>query len=330
MVRGRVSVVVPSRNERHLQRTVTDLLTKAAGDLEIIAVYDGWWPDPPLQDDPRIKILHHSEPKGMRPSINSAAQMATGQYLLKCDAHMIFGEAYDEIMKLDCEDDWLMVPTRHSIDGEAWERDGADTAVRYRHWNHHWLTYPWKSSMYGSGFHAVTPDYQMNKLLNAEREAFQLDDLMSFQGSCWFQHTANFHRLGPLDSTYLGPFYQEAQQIGLRQWITGGKCVLTRKTFAAHWHKGKESQGADGRKGRGFRLDLKEKRRAEAYYTDYWINNRYPGATRTFESLVEQFWPMLSKWLTDPRYSWPDDWRDWDKYRSWFENRPPEEIPAHI
>jgi len=328
---GRVSVIIPSRNERYLQHTIDSLLTNSAGDVEVIVVLDGGpWPDPPLKDDKRLVVIRHNESTGMRPSINEAAQGASGQYLLKGDAHCIFGEGYDEILKADCDEDWLAVPTRHSIDGPTWERNGEKAAVRPRNWNHHFLTFPMKSSMYGAGFHAVTPGYDTNKLLNAERAQFQIDDLMSFQGSCWFQHTANFHRLGPLNSTYLGPFYQEAQELGLRQWITGGRCVLTRKTFVAHWHKGKESVGADGRQGRGFTLNLREKRRAEAFYTEYWINDRYPGATRTFESLIEQFWPLLSKWLTDPRYAWPADWRDWEKHRTWFENRKPEELPAHI
>src|SRR3990167_2971285 len=310
MIPGRVSVIIPARNEAHLQKTVTGLLTNAAGDLEVIVVLDGGpWPDPPL--DPRAIVVRHNEPRGMRPSINEAAEIASGQYLMKCDGHMIFGEGYDEIMKADCAEDWLVVPTRHSIDANAWERDGEQAAVRRRDWNYHFMSHPFRDSMYGSGFHAVTTTWDQNRRLNAERAHIRVDDLMSFQGSCWFQHTANFHRLGPLDSTHLGAFYQEAQQVGLRQWITGGRCVITKSTFGAHWHKGKDSVGADGRQGRGFRLDLREKRRAEAFYTDYWINNRYPGATRTFDSLIEQFWPLLAKWLTDPRYSWPDDWRDW-------------------
>ena len=52
MVTGRVSVIIPSRNERFLTKTVIDLLAKAQGDIEIIAVLEGYWPDPPLPEDP--------------------------------------------------------------------------------------------------------------------------------------------------------------------------------------------------------------------------------------------------------------------------------------
>jgi hypothetical protein len=40
---GLVSVIVPSRSERFLVPTVTDLLAKAQGPIEILVVLDGYW-----------------------------------------------------------------------------------------------------------------------------------------------------------------------------------------------------------------------------------------------------------------------------------------------
>jgi len=76
---ARVSIIIPARNERFLPQTVADLLAKAQGDVEVIAVLDGYWPDPALPNDPRLKILHRGKALGMRPAINAAVQMATGQ-----------------------------------------------------------------------------------------------------------------------------------------------------------------------------------------------------------------------------------------------------------
>ena len=327
MIPGRVSVIIPARNEAHLQKTVTGLLTNAAGDLEVIVVLDGGpWPDPPL--DPRAIVVRHNEPRGMRPSINEAAEIASGQYLMKCDGHMIFGEGYDEIMKADCAEDWLVVPTRHSIDAEAWERGDTRAAVKPRHFNYHTLSYPFLPSMYGEGLHAVTFSWDQNKSINMERKDVLIDDLLSFQGSCWFQPTKNFLADGPLDHEAFY-FYGESQETGLlRYWLRGRRCVITKKTFGAHFHKGKDNKGADGRRGRGFYLDVRKKRQCEARITEFCINNTWPGQTRTFESLVEQFWPLISQ-MKDPQYAWPSDWADWEKYRTWFKNRSSEVIPAH-
>ena len=50
-----VSIIIPARNEVFLQKTVSDLLTKAEGDIEVIVILDGYWPTPQLIEDTRLK-----------------------------------------------------------------------------------------------------------------------------------------------------------------------------------------------------------------------------------------------------------------------------------
>jgi hypothetical protein len=50
---------------------------------------------------------------------------------------------------------------------------------------------------------------------------------------------------------------------------------------------------------------------------------------RTFESMIEQHWWLIGQ-VTDPRYAWPSNWRDWEANRRAFESRPPEVIPSHL
>lgn len=325
MIPGRVSVIIPARNERYLEPTIHDLLAKAAGDVEILPVLDGVMSDGQFQSvpvDPRVKPIYHREPAGMRPSINEAAVRATGQYLLKCDGHMIAEAGYDAALKEVCDPVTLVVPTRHSIDPETW-------TVRRRDYNYHFLTFPFTETQYGMGLHAVTADWKLNKNINAERAHIQVDDLLSFQGSCWMQRTKTFLDDGPLDHRAFG-FYGESQETGLlRYWLRGRRCVIVKTTAISHLHKGRDYTGADGRGHRGFFLSLKEKRGCEARITDICTRNQWPGQRRTFESVIEQFWPLLSR-MKDPRYSWPSDWRDWERHRAAFENRPPEKIPPHL
>src|SRR5512139_1903506 len=96
-----VSIIIPSRNETFLQQTVTDLLTKG-GDVQVITVLDGYWPSPPLLPDNRLIQLHRGKSMGMRAAINGAAALAKGKYLMKVDAHCMFTEGYDEILKANC------------------------------------------------------------------------------------------------------------------------------------------------------------------------------------------------------------------------------------
>ena len=322
MTPGRVSVIIPARNERFLQATIDSLLAGAAGDVEILACLDGYWPDPPLREDRRLRQLHWGEAQGMRPCENVAASVATGEFLLKLDAHCLIAPEWDARLKESCEPGDLVVPTRHSVDPATW-------TMKPRDWNYHVLTYPYHTSMYGFGMHAVTFDRETNQALNAERADVPVDDLMSFQGSCWFQRKADFDQLGPLDHEHYY-FYQEAQEVGLRVWMTGGRCRIDKRTWYAHLHKGNNNvHTQDGRIGRGFYLSLHRKRMSEAFTVDFWLHDRWPGATRTFVSFIDHFAPLLAR-MQKADYRWPDDWRDFEKYRLAFENRPAEAIPAHL
>ena len=69
-----LSIIIPARNEVYLQRTIEDVLQNITADTEIIAVCDGYWPDPAINDHPRVNIIHHSEARGQRQSINEAAR----------------------------------------------------------------------------------------------------------------------------------------------------------------------------------------------------------------------------------------------------------------
>lgn len=330
---AKTSIVIPSCNERFLGVTVRDLLAKAAGEIEIFVILDGGPLDPSIPTDPRVRVLRHEHQVGMRQSMNEAAAMATGDFLMKVDAHCIFAEGYDVALAAQCDGDWLAVPTRHSIDQDRW-------IPKARNFNYHYLTFPYALSMYGYGLHAKTFDHYHrvsidggprlteNERINAERAAAPVDDLMSFQGSCWFLPLRYFRRLWPhgLDhANYY--FYQEAQEVGLAVWMSGGRCVVNKTTWYAHLHKGRDNQGLDGRPGRGFFLNVHRKRQSEAYATDYWLNDRWPGATRTFASFITQFWPLLER-LQGSAEAWPDDWQD-PKYRQAFETRPADQIPAH-
>lgn len=307
----KVSIIIPSRNERYLQATIDGLLENATGEIEIIPVIEGAsnhpaWPSTP---DRRVKPIIHADPKGMRPAINAAAAAATGRYLMKCDAHCIFAPKYDQNMREACGPGDLVVPTRHSIDAPSW-------SPKLRFFNYSYLTFPWTPTQYGIGLHAKTFDWDENKRINHERRHLRIDEIMSFQGSCWFMHRDTFiDLLHPLDhENYY--FYQEAQEIGFKIWLSGGRILINKNTWYAHLHKASST-------GRGFYLSLHKKRRSEAYAADYWLNDRWPQATRKFAWLIEHFWEAAEL----SSHGWPEDWQD-PKHQEAFLNRA--EVPAHI
>ena len=105
---SKVSVIIPSRTELFLSQTVDDVFKKATGEIEVIVVLEGYWPEPPLQERPGLILIHHDQPMGLRKSINHGTDVATGEYIMKLDAHCLMAEGWDETLKADCDTDWIV------------------------------------------------------------------------------------------------------------------------------------------------------------------------------------------------------------------------------
>lgn len=283
----RVSVIIPARNEPFLLPTVRDLLAHAVGPIEVIVVLDGYWPTPALPEDPRIRILHRGQARGMRPAINDAAAIARGEYLLKSDAHCLWPEGYDQVLVEDYhEHNWILVPRRYPLDPDAWtfekRRDGKYPI------DYHYLSEPFhKHGDAVPGLHGTE--------WRARRDArphLELDDEMTSQGSAWFVSRRCWDWLGPQDAARYGAFWFEMQEMGLTAWLRGGAIKVTKRTHYAHLYKG-------ARHGRGYSTRGMGHEAATAFTSWFWLTDQpLAGRTRTFRSLLEQFWPVPT---------WPED-----------------------
>jgi glycosyltransferase involved in cell wall biosynthesis len=290
---AKVSIILPSRNERFLPQTIADLCAKCHGDVEIIAICEGYWPgdpatwpNPRLLDDPRVHILHHGEALGMRPAINRALRIARGDYFLKLDGHCMVADGFDEAMAADYEEGWVVVPRRFALDAEKWaiEPQGKYPA------DAHYLSFPWQNPNDPEcGLHGV-----IWKDRAAARKDVLIDDEMSSQGSCWFMSRATWSRIGPLDVAHYGTFIQEFQEVGMKAWLGGGAVKVNKKTWYAHLHKGKKY-------GRGYVWSSREHKGGHDFTIDHWVQDRWTERVRDFAWLIEKFWPVPT---------WPENWQD--------------------
>lgn len=288
----KVSILIPSRNEPFLPNTVADILAHATGDIEVIVVLDGYWHTTgdghtlALPDDPRLTLIHRGVARGMRAAINGAADIAKGDFLMKCDAHCMFAEGFDEVLQADCDQDWIVIPRRKRLDAENWGiQDVGKPDVDYEYLGFPYFR-PDEPGMHGTIW---------TERIRERMHGYDLDENMSFQGSCWFMSKRHWVRLGGMSDVGYGTFIQEPQEIGLKTWLGGGKVMVNKKTWYAHLHKGKKY-------GRGYFFSKQEAIDGNAYSTDYWLNNRWPGRVHDLAWLVERFWPVPT---------WPDDRKLW-------------------
>jgi hypothetical protein len=98
-----LSILIPSRNEPYLQKTVEDLKSKLEGDTEIL-----------VGDDAVEKL-------GQRALTNKLARQSTAKYLMKIDAHTLFSQGFDvELMKA-MDSKTIMAPYLLKLDAENWQ-----------------------------------------------------------------------------------------------------------------------------------------------------------------------------------------------------------------
>lgn len=286
MITGRVSVVIPSRTERFLVPTVQDVLRNANGDCEIVVTLDGYW-EPNLPTDSRVRVLHRGTALGMRPGINDAIAVSTGEYILKLDAHCSVAPGFDEQLKKDyVEDNWIMVPRRYALDPEAWCFDESNKKYPI---DYHFLSVPINTPGDSiDGYHGSAWTARRDA-----RKAFQIDDELSSQGSCYFLSRRYWDRqIGPLDTAHYGSFTNEMQSVGLRCWLSGGAIKINKNTWYAHTRKGKKF-------GRGYSMTGCNHERGAEYCSWFWSNDiPFNGRVHGIKWLIEKFWPVPS---------WPDD-----------------------
>lgn len=291
---SKLSVIIPSRNEKYTVATVEDVFRNAGGDVECVVVLEGWWPEnwKAITDKyVNLHTIYHSEPQGMRPAINAAAASAISRgakYLMKLDAHCALGEGFDEILKADCDKDWVVVPRRKRLDPETWTlKDVGKPDIDY-----HYLSFPDDPNDFGG------PGLNGKVWLERAKERFgkpeyDIDDEMSSQGSGYFLHADYFQFLELLDEDNYGKFWNEAQEWGLKCWLSGGRVVVNKKTWYAHWHKGIA--------GRGYHLPESWLKQGATFTKKWLFNEAWPKQTLPFKSLIERFWPVPT---------WPENWEE--------------------
>src|SRR5678815_4260105 len=95
-----LSILIPARNEFYydidlLHETITNVLANTSAKTQVVAVLDGYdtqWPLTPLPINSRLTVIQHRKSIGQRAATNEAARVATGEYVMKLDAHCALDE----------------------------------------------------------------------------------------------------------------------------------------------------------------------------------------------------------------------------------------------
>lgn len=317
-----LSVIIPAREEMFLQRTIEDVLAKMEAETEVIAVLDGYWPDPVVMDNERVTVIHYTEPIGQRAATNAGARLSQAKYIMKLDAHCAVGQGFDRILMATMKPYWTVIPRQHNLHAFNWKclkcgqltyqgkkpdvcKCGNDEHVMDIVWQ------PKKSPVVTSMRFDENMQFQYwdeYKRRQKPRVNKNIVDTLSFLGACWFMERERYWEIDGLDENH-GSWGQVGTEIACKSWLSGGRLCVNTDTWFAHMFRTGNFEGAFEKDGRGgsfpYKLSGKQVNRARRYSRDLWQNNKWPKQKYPLQWLIDKFAPVPG-WEDDNKGSTTD------------------------
>ena len=294
-----LSVLIPARNEIFLGQTVENILSNIEADTEVIAVLDGYLPDPPIPGNPRFKWIYHEQPIGQRAAVNEAARVSDAKFVMKLDAHCAVDKGFDVKLMADYQRDWTVIPRMYNLHAFDWECPQCGE----RHYQcgptvpqcpkcnvPNKMTVVWKPRL-----HKMTDFARFDNTLHFQywRKYYKrpeamgdIVDLFSSVGACFFMSRRRFNRLGGLDEKH-GFWGQFGTEVSCKSWLSGGRQVVNKKTWFSHFFR------VGGLKF-PYHLTGNAQERARQYSRWLWFGNHWEGAKLPLKWLIDKFAPAPS------------------------------------
>lgn len=288
-----LSIIIPSRNERYLNKTIKDILKKVTGEIEIISVLDGYTDYPLPEENPRLRVIQKEKSEGMRSAINTGVDLAKGEYILKADGHLSFSYGFDEVLEADCEDNWLVSARRYNLITDTWNKDDREPV------DYFYYACPWHNSK-----HYIIQSCPWVTRSRERKEGFDIDEQMTIHGAMWFT-TKKFYEKIRMTNEGWGGFAGEPPELCNKTWLGPwkGKVMVNKKVWYAHPRYNKNE-------GPGYSVQSTRMMEGLIYASHYWIDNKWDDAIHDFNWLIKRFWPLPTDkhHCNGEKYLWKDNY----------------------
>lgn len=306
-----ISILIPSRNEMFLARTIEDILANIEADTEIIAVLDGQWADPGIPQHERVNIIYLPESVGQRAATNIACRLSNAKYVIKVDAHCAFDKGFDRKMLeafKETGDNVTMVPTMRNLwafdwkcmkCGKKWYQ--GPTPTKCAETNLKGTGQPcdgkkFKRKMMWIGKEKPQsnsycfdkePHFQyFNEFTKRPEGQGEITESMSLQGSFFMITRKKYWELDICDET-LGSWGNQGIEVAVKTWLSGGRVLVNRRTWYAHMFR---TQGGDF--GFPYHQPGNEVQKTKGKVKNLFFNNQWPKQKKPISWLIEKFWPV--------------------------------------
>ena len=297
-----LSIIIPARNEMFLQETIDDVFKNAKGNIEVIAVLDGYWPEVGIKDDPRLTLIHHSESVGQRAACNEAAGVSQAKYLMKIDAHCGFDQGFDIKMMELMQPDYTMVPVMRNLHAFDWvcpdghrryqgpsgvcKECGKETKME--------MVWVGKTNPQSTAYRFDTDMHFQYWNDWGRKQKGDLTETMSIQGSCFMVTRDKYFELDLCSEKDFGSWGQQGVEVACKTWLSGGRVVVNRKTWYGHMFRTSPGDFGFPYPNPNRKVVENREKSKELFARDKW-----PLAKHKFQWLINKFNPP--GWTVNPK-----------------------------
>lgn len=290
-----LTVIVPGKNEEFMGRTIQDVLDHSSERTEVIAILDGYLPNPPLTiNDERLTLIYNPISVGQRAAANQAARIARGKYLMKLDAHCAFKDGFDVVM-LDCfkelGDDVTLAPTMKNFHIFDWVCENGHRRYQSPSGPCEECSKPTtKDVVWYPKPSPNSVSFRFDKTMHFQyhgdwgnKHPGDFVETMSLQGSCFMITKEKWFELD-ICSEEFHSWGQQGVEVACKTWLSGGKVMTTRRTWYAHMFR---TRGGDF----GFPYSNPQKLVNEnrELSRELFQKNKWPLAIHKFQWLLDKF-----------------------------------------
>lgn len=292
-----LSVIIPARNEEWLQPTINSVLNASKAQTEVIVILDGYWPDIGIEDNPNVRIIHHTESIGQRAATNEGVKLSNAKYIMKLDAHCCVDDGFDVKLIQDMQYDWTVVPRMYNLHVFDWKcnkcgnqtyqgpkPEKCEKCDNTTEFEKLLIWQPRRNRM--SDFATFDNDLHFQYWHDyRKRPEAQGDicDLMGQIGACWMLDRNRYWDIGGLDEAH-GSWGQMGVEISCKSWLSGGRQIVNKKTWFAHLFRTQP--------GFGFPYPNPGVLAARRHSKKLWLENKWDKAVKPLSWLIDKFSPV--------------------------------------
>jgi glycosyltransferase involved in cell wall biosynthesis len=209
---AKLSIIIPASHEQYLQNTIYDIIEHAEGDYEILVALDNW------EDAPQIITIGVivKTKLGQRGAMNKLVSIATGDFVMKVDAHCSFSQGFDIEMMKAMDDKTIMSPYMLKLDAENW-------TVLPQH----------PTSMY-----VFDTDLVMQHWREGATQDL-IEETMCPSGAAFIVTRENYWKWNLCDES-LGSWGGQVTELGIKAYLNGGRCITNKNAFFGHLFREKK------------------------------------------------------------------------------------------